>query len=67
MQQGVFPVRLRLFEGTIRSVREKCAWLRMQEPQVRLDAATGDRDPLRRELDQRLEIIEQLKQKVVNL
>jgi hypothetical protein len=39
----------------------------MQDLQARLDAATGNRDRLRRELDWRLEIIEELKQKVVDL
>jgi hypothetical protein len=34
-------------------------WLRMQELQVRLDAATDSGDRLRRELDRRLEITEE--------
>jgi hypothetical protein len=35
--------------------------------QARLDAATGNRDRLRRKSDQRLEITEELKQNVVDL
>jgi hypothetical protein len=39
----------------------------MEELQTRLGAAMGSRDRLRRELDRRLEIIEEPKQKVVDL
>jgi hypothetical protein len=39
----------------------------MQELEMKLDAATANRDQLRRKLDRRLEIIEELKQKVVDL
>jgi hypothetical protein len=39
----------------------------MQELQARLDAATGNHDRLRQELDRRLEIIKEVKQKVVDL
>jgi hypothetical protein len=62
MQQCVFsvPRGLRVFEDAIRSVKAKCAWLRTQGLQSRLDTATGNRDQLRPELDQRLEIIEEL-------
>jgi hypothetical protein len=35
--------------------------------QARLAAATGSRDRLRQEFDQRLEIIDELKQKAVDL
>jgi hypothetical protein len=38
----------------------------MQELEARPDPATGNRDRLSRKLDRRLEIIEELKQKVVN-
>jgi hypothetical protein len=70
MQQCVFLVRrlhLRLFEGAIQSVGAECPWLRMQELHARVDAAKGNRNRLTRELDQRLEIIEELKHKVVDL
>jgi chromosome segregation ATPase len=40
---------------------------RRQELQTRLDAATGSRDRMKRELDRRLEIIEELNQKVIDL
>jgi hypothetical protein len=70
LQQCAFFIRrrfhLRLFEGSARSARAKCGWLRVHEFQARLDAATGNRDRLRRELDRRLETIEELKQKVVD-
>jgi predicted nucleic acid-binding Zn-ribbon protein len=41
--------------------------LRIQESEARLEAATRNCDWLRRELDRRPEIIEELKQKVVDL
>jgi chromosome segregation ATPase len=47
--------------------RRKTIEKRRQELQVRLDAATGNRDRLKRELDRRLEIIEELNQKVIDL
>jgi hypothetical protein len=69
MQQYTFSVRrrLRLVEDAIRSVREECAWLRMQELQARLDAAMGNHGWLKRELDRRLEIIDEPKQTIVDL
>jgi hypothetical protein len=39
----------------------------MWELQAMLDAATGNCNRLRRELDRRLEVIEEQKQKVVDL
>jgi hypothetical protein len=56
-----------MFEGAIRSVRVEYAWLRMQELQARLNGALGNHNRLRWELDRRLEIIEELKQRVVDL
>jgi hypothetical protein len=48
-------------------VRVERASLRVQELQATLDAATGNHDQLRLELDRKLEIIEDLKRKVVDL
>jgi hypothetical protein len=57
MHKCMFSVRCRLplhlFEGGIRSVRAECEWLRTQELQARLDAATGNRGRLTRELEAR--------------
>jgi hypothetical protein len=48
-------------------MKAEWAWLWMHELQARLDAATGNRDQVRRELDRRLQTIDELKQKVVYL
>jgi hypothetical protein len=57
---SLFPVR-RGIVFVFAYSRAESAWLKMQELQARLDAATGNRDRLRRQLDRRLEIIEELK------
>jgi hypothetical protein len=70
MQQCVFLIRRRdfhLFEGAIRSMRAECAWLRMQKLQARFNDTTDNCERLTRELDRRLEIMEELKHKVVDL